>query len=100
MHNYKGFEIIWLKIATKSFKLLENDIKKRLLDKIDLLPVDASQLDIKKLEGYSDFYRIKSGDYRIVYKLVTRDKKLYISAIGHRKQIYRLLTILSKIAFA
>lgn len=43
----------------------------------------------EKLTGYNDIYRVRIGQYRIVYKQKT--EKIFIVLIGHRKDIYRLL---------
>ena len=45
----------------------------------------------KKLEGMDGLYRIRTGDYRIVY-LIEDDKLIVLVVrIGHRKEIYREL---------
>lgn len=43
----------------------------------------------EKLDGYKDIYRVRIGDYRIVYRKT--DQELYIVLINHRKDVYRLL---------
>lgn len=48
----------------------------------------------QKLSGYPNMYRIRVGNYRIVYQK-TRDQ-IYIVLVGHRREIYRLLTVLLK----
>ena len=43
----------------------------------------------KKLKEFKNIFRIRIGDYRIVYK---RDKnQIYIILIGHRKEVYHLI---------
>ena len=43
----------------------------------------------KKLAGMDDLYRVRAGDYRIVYKI--EDKKLLVLVVrvAHRKEIYK-----------
>ena len=43
-----------------------------------------------KLKGYSDLYKIRVGDYRIVYKKVTSNY-IKITSVGDRKNIYKNL---------
>ena len=43
----------------------------------------------EKLSGYQNMYRVRIGDYRLIYKR-TRDQ-IFIVLIGHRREIYRLL---------
>ncbi|WP_026902498.1 type II toxin-antitoxin system RelE family toxin [Pedobacter glucosidilyticus] len=44
---------------------------------------------IKKLQGYKDYYRIKSGDYRIGIRLLDKNTIVLIT-IAHRKEIYKV----------
>lgn len=44
----------------------------------------------EKLSGFSHIYRVRVGDYRIVYKRT--NQLIYIIIIGHRREIYRMLT--------
>jgi mRNA interferase RelE/StbE len=48
----------------------------------------------EKLKGYSDIFRIRVGDYRIVYK--KKKRELCIVLIGHRRDIYGLVRRLIK----
>ena len=43
----------------------------------------------KKLKGVKNSYRIRVGDYRIIYKIVDNLLVIEIVAIGHRKDIYK-----------
>jgi mRNA interferase RelE/StbE len=43
---------------------------------------------VKKLKG-SDGYRIRIGDYRVLYTIDTEKKEVSVFAIGHRKEVYR-----------
>jgi len=57
--------------------------------KIRLLPeIKASQQE-EKLKGFQNIYRVRLGDYRIVYRRLL--KEIFIVLIGHRKDIYDLL---------
>jgi mRNA interferase RelE/StbE len=45
---------------------------------------------VKKLKGNNeDLYRIRSGDYRVVYSIEDEIRVVDIRKIGHRKDIYR-----------
>ena len=44
---------------------------------------------VKKLTGLQSIYRIRVGDYRIVYEVVDREVRVIVIAIGHRREIYR-----------
>ena len=42
----------------------------------------------EKLSGH-DLYRIRQGDYRIVYEIVDHSRTVTIFKVGHRRQVYR-----------
>jgi mRNA interferase RelE/StbE len=47
-------------------------------------------MGFKKLKGnYEDLYRIRIGDYRIIYSIEDKIQVVDIRQIGHRKDIYR-----------
>ncbi len=70
------------------------------LSKADLRRVDAKILGLaetprppgtKKLEGVENLYRIRSGDYRIVYQIEEARLVVVIVDVGNRRDIYREL---------
>lgn len=50
---------------------------------------DPRILGEEKLSGFSNIYRVRVGNYRIVYRKV--NSEFYIILIGHRRDIYRVL---------
>lgn len=67
-------------------KQLKNSIAKAIED-MEAAKELTQVKNLKKMEGYSTFYRIRIGDYRIGLQLM--DKELiYFVAFDHRKDIY------------
>jgi mRNA interferase RelE/StbE len=66
-------------------------IRKQLLKKAKTLLNNPHQAGCKKLtnikHGEEDVWRIRSGDYRILY--VVREQEVIVIDIGHRKDVYR-----------
>ena len=89
MISFNGFNISWLKRAEKQLNDLETQAREKIIDKIDLLVHNAEQLDIKKLQGYVDLYRISCGDYRIIFKMIAPAKIIIIAFICHRRDVYK-----------
>ena len=46
-------------------------------------------LSIKRLKGAESVYRVRLGDYRLVYEAQKRVLALVVFAVGHRRDIYR-----------
>jgi mRNA interferase RelE/StbE len=58
--------------------------------KIRELPtLGVQQTQKLSVRGHQNIYRVRAGDYRVVYKKTSRE--VYIVLIGHRKDIYRRL---------
>ena len=57
--------------------------------KIGRLEEDPFPPGFKKLKARHPLYRIRSGDYRIIYAVVPEDRLVVITRVGHRKDVYR-----------
>ena len=83
------YQILFAPPAEKSLAKLPNDIQRRIVKAVESLADNPRPVQSKKLQGPEDLYRIRVGDYRVVYDI--RDQKLIvlIVRIGHRREIYR-----------
>jgi mRNA interferase RelE/StbE len=66
---------------------LPDAVMRRIVNKLDLLAEHPFPRGVKKLEGGG--YRIRIGDYRVLYDVRSADRTVVISAIGHRRDVYR-----------
>ena len=75
--------------AERQLKALTEPVQKRIVKRLRTLKDNPRPQGIKKLAGQDDLYRIREGDYRIVYTI--QDKKLIVLVvkIGDRKEVYR-----------
>ncbi len=48
--------------------------------------------DIKKLAGYADRYRLRVGDYRVIYEIADERLIILVVGVGHRREAYRALS--------
>jgi mRNA interferase RelE/StbE len=76
--------------AGKAIQGLQKSVQRRILAKTEQLAADPRPPDSKKLKG-SDFYRVRVGDYRIVYSVEDKVLLVLVVAVGHRRDIYRAL---------
>ena len=63
--------------------------RRRLVEKIAGLAVNPRSQKTEKLAGYDDRYRIRQGQYRIVYFIDDSRREVTIFKVGHRKDVYR-----------
>ena len=69
--------------------LRDASLYRRLRAVIDRLEENARPSGCVKLAGEPDLYRIRVGDYRIVYQLNDPKVTVLVLAIGHRREVYR-----------
>ena len=75
----------------KDFRRISGDNLKRIFLRINALADDPLPRGAAKLSGAEGLYRIRVGDYRIVYKLGQSSKQVVIHYVRHRRDVYRRL---------
>jgi len=75
--------------AARDFCSLERATQQRLRGQIDRLEEDPRPRGCEKLSGGDDLYRIRVGDYRIVYQVQDRVLVVLVVRVGHRRDVYR-----------
>jgi mRNA interferase RelE/StbE len=48
--------------------------------------------DVKKLAGYEDRYRLRVGDYRVIYEILDKQLVILVVGVGHRREISRAMS--------
>jgi mRNA interferase RelE/StbE len=61
----------------------------RIVAKIAALATNPRPHGSEKLAGYDDRYRIRQGNYRVVYEIDDAASHVTIYKIGHRREVYR-----------
>lgn len=77
--------------AARQFEDIPKKDQIRIKNRIDALAENPYQPDAKKLTSEDDLYRVRSGDYRIIYTVQNKQLVILIVKIGHRREIYRRL---------
>jgi mRNA interferase RelE/StbE len=72
--------------AKAKLRAMPKEIRRTIGYKIFLLQNDLSG-DVQKLRGSTNEYRLRAGNYRVLFEL--EGKKIMIYAVGDRKEIYR-----------
>ena len=87
------YNIEYLEEAEQELKKLPKKHIEQVLKKIDLLESFETATGVKKLQGTREYplYRIRSGDYRIIFTVEADRVVVLIVRIGHRKDIYKKL---------
>jgi mRNA interferase RelE/StbE len=77
---YTSFDAVFLKLPPV--------LRHRVEDKIDEMGLSLDSYPHYRLTG-SNRYRLRVGDYRIIYTFDTTQNAIHLLAIGHRREIYR-----------
>jgi mRNA interferase RelE/StbE len=84
-----GFKLTFAHRAAKAFQKLPFDVQLRLQPKIEALKTEPRPSGCEKLEGLKGAYRIRVGDYRVVYEIYDATQTILIAHIGHRRDVYK-----------
>jgi mRNA interferase RelE/StbE len=82
------YRIVVTSAARRAINHLEVSIKTRILARIDTLASNPRPPGAIKLEGQQS-YRVRVGDYRIVYMVEDEIVTVTIIRVGHRREVYR-----------
>lgn len=83
----KGFNLIYSDSVRKFFKRLPKDRQIQIVTKLDLIPVNPGLLDIVKMGGREDTYRIRIGKYRAIFVVDFKNKLIKIDKLDTRSRI-------------
>jgi mRNA interferase RelE/StbE len=83
------YSIELARAAHKALKDIPQADVRKIRNKIDKLKQEPLPNGSEKLEGNGDFYRIRSGDYRIIYQIFNKKLIVLVVKIGHRREVYR-----------
>lgn len=83
-----NYQVILKRSAEKELDVLRVSIFNRIKEKLLSLASNPRPFGVQKLQG-QEAYRIRAGDYRILYLIDDQARKVEILAIGHRREAYR-----------
>ena len=83
-----AYEVLLSKTARKQLIALPVFIHNKIIEDISSLAAAPRPTGCKKLKGYKNSYRIRVGDYRIIYEVEDKILRILVIAVGHRKDIY------------
>ena len=76
------------KRASQEIAKLGRDLQVRVVARIELLAQDPRPSGCKKLAG-SEYWRIRIGEYRVVYSIEDQQLMVLVIRVAHRRDVYR-----------
>ena len=82
------YEIYFKESVWKELRKVPKNNLKKILSRIEKLGDDPRPMYCEKLTGH-ELYRVRQGNYRIVYSIQDNELTVWIIKVGHRKNVYR-----------
>jgi len=82
-------ELVWRPSAERELRRLPRQVIARLVALAESLRENPYPPGIRKLLGSQHAYRLRSGDYRLVYSVQESRLIVEVIKVGHRREIYR-----------
>ena len=83
------YRIEFTTAAVRELSRLPKEVQNRLRVKIDALALEPRPSGVQKMAGRERRYRLRVGDYRVIYEIQDRVLVVVIIRIGHRREVYR-----------
>ena len=83
------YKIEYTRPAEKQLFDIQKIDQKKIAKRIEKLQDDPLPQGHEKLKGNEDIYRIRQGDYRILYSVFENKLVVLVVKIGHRREVYR-----------
>jgi len=84
------YRIRILKAASQDLERVDKPIGRRIVMRINWLAANLDAIRPEALTGdLAELYKLRVGDYRVIYEVLWNEKTIVVHAIGHRREIYR-----------
>lgn len=75
--------------AARAFEKLPRPIQERIAATVRELSENPWPTGVQKLAGAEGLWRVRVGDFRLVYEVVEESRTVMVARIGHRREVYR-----------
>jgi mRNA interferase RelE/StbE len=84
----------WRERAVRQLRAIPKPAAMTILRALTPLGDDPRRPDanVKKLADYEDRYRLRVGDYRVIYEIMDEQLVILVVGVGHRREIYRAMS--------
>lgn len=84
------YRIRLLNDAIRELERLDKTVGRRVVKRVNWLAENLENVKLESLTGeLSDFYKLRVGDYRVLYEILKDEKTIVIHKVGHRREVYR-----------
>jgi mRNA interferase RelE/StbE len=84
-----AYQVTFSPRANREFRGLPRAAQVRVAPRIEALADEPRPPGVKKLSGEPELYRIRVGDYRVIYAIEEAELVVLVVMVGDRKDVYR-----------
>jgi mRNA interferase RelE/StbE len=85
-----AYQITLLDPAAQELTGLDKAVGRRVVERLRWLATHFDEIRPEGLSGdWAGLYKLRIGDYRVIYEVLFAERTIVIHAVGHRRQIYR-----------
>ena len=85
----REYAVTFVRSARKELEELPRSVVTRVVIRIESLGISPRPAGCRKLQGAADLYRIRVGDYRVIYAVDDERHVVDVVAVRHRSDAYR-----------
>ncbi len=90
VNNLEGYNIVLTSPAKKALLKIETHDAYKIKTKLKALVSGSQSIDVKKLTDYKQpTYRLRVGNYRVLYEVYKQTIVIKVIRISHRKNVYK-----------
>jgi len=82
-----SYEVQILPKAMRQIKALSVEMRQDITLTIQSLANEPRPIGVKKLSGEKDIYRVRVGNYRVLYRIVDKVLVVVVVSVGHRREV-------------
>jgi mRNA interferase RelE/StbE len=86
-----NFRVELTSAAAREVRKLDPQIRRRVLTSLAQLEDDPRPPGSRRLAGFDDAWRVRIGDYRVLYEIVDELVLVTVFRVAHRREVYRRL---------
>jgi mRNA interferase RelE/StbE len=83
------YRVVFTRSARRELEALEATVARRIISRVEALTTDPRPHGCVKLQGAADLWRIRVGDYRVVYVVSDLERLVDVRVVRHRSDAYR-----------
>lgn len=89
MSGREPYKVGYESAARKELNKLDRQIARRIARTISALGTDPRPAGCRRLVGYDNLWRIRIGDYRVIYTIKDTELIILVLRIAHRSEVYK-----------